>query len=396
MMRNLVAQIELESRRNEEQLAREQLLGPKLFLDEDTIPWIFNHIDCFVSQSRRNKGVEEIYFCTDESFDGHGDDYAWEKVGRAVAKLKSLKSLYISTRDIMYADHDDDEGLPSPDWEILARILSHVRQNVSVRLDEECDLWAVGEAQALARAIHGHPTITSFDSCIYLSYESMDSLFSALATLPALESIVLSNSGPHARLKDESPMAHHESLTELLRILSLRSVCFDGFDFTPALCQAAATAFMKGTAVTKLELYNCCFPAEENTAIMTKLLTINTSVISLTVQVDNSRALFDALALSLPSNSTLRNLEFSCLRDNDDLDCLLPVFSALGQNAGHKSLILYLDEFDSIDESWCTAIQNGLATNATLERLEFKQIYLCDDTTADLLCKAFSFLRTNT
>jgi hypothetical protein len=52
-----------------------------------------------------------------------------------------------------------------------------------------------------------------------------------------------------------------------------------------------------------------------------------------------------------------------------------------------------------IDESLCTAIQNGLGTNATLEHLKFKRVHLFNDT-ADLRCRdlrhrAFSFLRTN-
>jgi hypothetical protein len=83
--------------------------------------------------------------------------------------------------------------------------------------------------------------------------ESMDALYSALATLPALESIKLSNRGLHRRPEDESAIANHESLTELLRVPSLRSVWFDYLSFTPALCQATANALMKGTAVTKLD-----------------------------------------------------------------------------------------------------------------------------------------------
>jgi hypothetical protein len=83
--------------------------------------------------------------------------------------------------------------------------------------------------------------------------ESMDALYSALATLPALESLIFCNTGRHARPEDESAIANHESLTELLRVPSLRSVWFDYFSFTPALCQATAHALMKGTAVTKLD-----------------------------------------------------------------------------------------------------------------------------------------------
>jgi hypothetical protein len=58
-------------------------------------------------------------------------------------------------------------------------------------------------------------------------------------------------------------MAQHESLTELLRVPSLRSVCFDRFSFTTVLCQATANALMEGTAVANLEFSDCSFPAEE-------------------------------------------------------------------------------------------------------------------------------------
>jgi hypothetical protein len=88
------------------------------------------------------------------------------------------------------------------------------------------DTWDVEEVQAVARAIHGHPTITSFDSGYNLPYEWMGSLYSALATLPALESISLSISGQQARPQDESTLANYESLTELLRLPSMRPSIF--------------------------------------------------------------------------------------------------------------------------------------------------------------------------
>jgi hypothetical protein len=82
------------------------------------------------------------------------------------------------------------------------------------------------EVQAVARAIPGHPAITSFDSGYNLPYESLDSLYSALATLPALESISFSNGRQQARQQNESTLANSETLTELLRVPSIRSVHF--------------------------------------------------------------------------------------------------------------------------------------------------------------------------
>jgi hypothetical protein len=55
-----------------------------------------------------------------------------------------------------------------------------------------------------------------------------------------------------ARPVDESSLASHTGLTELLRVPSLRSVYFGEFFFTPALCQAIANALMKGSAITNL------------------------------------------------------------------------------------------------------------------------------------------------
>jgi hypothetical protein len=40
-----------------------------------------------------------------------------------------------------------------------------VRQSGTIIINKEYDLWTVGEVQGLARAIRGHPTITSFDGC---------------------------------------------------------------------------------------------------------------------------------------------------------------------------------------------------------------------------------------
>ena len=105
-----------------------------------------------------------------------------------------------------------------------------MQQKIRINLDE-MDPWAVGEVRALAMAIRGHPTITSFDNCCNFPYESSDALYSALVTLPALESVMLG--APEARQANESTLANSESLTELLRLPSLRSVHFRHFSFTP-------------------------------------------------------------------------------------------------------------------------------------------------------------------
>jgi hypothetical protein len=193
---------------------------------------------------------------------------------------------------------------------------------------------------------------------------------------------------------DESTMAHHDSLVELLRVPSLRSVYFE-FSFTAALCQATANAFMEGTAVTNVEFSKCSFAAGECAGIMATGLARNTSVTHIKVLLPFDQALNSALAMALPSNSTLRDLFLAAPRrifeDGTETD-LSPFLLALGKNTGLKTLTL--GRSGSVDESLSTAMQNGLVMNETLESLELKDICLFDNN-ADLWWRALSFLRTN-
>jgi hypothetical protein len=363
-----------QSRQNDEGYARVQLLGRQaLHLNQASIPWILNHIDCFVSQSRGNESVEDV-FLSPYAFDGH-DEEVLDKLGQALGNLHALKDLYICTSPNCYHQEEDsedddsededsedeDDVVPIPHWEILAHLLRHVRQKIQLNISGD-RAWDGEQSRLFSRAIRGHPTITSLvDSRGMFPYESLDALYSALATLPALESIALSNHELHAQPEDEYALAYPESLTELLRVPSLRSVCFYQFYFTRALCQATTNALMEGTAVTKLEFIKCSFSAGEFAAIMTSGLGRNTSVSRIEVE------------------------------GNDDHD-LSPVLLALGKNTGLRDVSL--GGFGSIDESLCTAMQNGLGMNGTLESLELNRVHLTDDN-SDLWCRALSFLRTS-
>jgi hypothetical protein len=96
-------------------------------------------------------------------------------------------------------------------------------------------------------------------------------------------------------------------------------------------------------------------------------------VISITVGLCiNARALFDALEAALPSDSTLRHLDLN----DDDPNCLPAAFLALGENTGLKTCSLDIGSL--MDESLCTAMQDELGTNATLESLELDHVRLCD------------------
>jgi hypothetical protein len=79
--------------------------------------WILNHIDCFLSQSRGNESVEEVYFYPCNISHGHDDYEVWDKVGQAIRNLQALTSLHISLHNIR-----EEEDYPTPNWEILARI----------------------------------------------------------------------------------------------------------------------------------------------------------------------------------------------------------------------------------------------------------------------------------
>jgi hypothetical protein len=295
-------------------------------------PWMVKHIDCFVSQSRGNESIGVVHI---DLYSNAGEEF-WDKVGQAIGNLQALKTLRISTHG--YNEDDDDyEDLPSPDWEILARILSHIRQKVKVDLETDDDeyWWDAEESRSFARVIHGHPTITGFaDSSGVFPYEAWDVLYSALATLPALESIALSNRGLNQQ--HELHLADPESLGRLLRVPSLRYVFFSQFYFTHALWRATVNALVEGRVVTKLEFDACSFAA---------------------LQVDWS-----------------------------------PIFLALGKNKGLKTLKVDMNGWT--EESLCTAMQNGLAMNETLESLDLNGFRL-RNSNAHLGSRAFSFLRTN-
>jgi hypothetical protein len=359
------------------------LVSRNLHLDNRNISLISDHVDHFVNQCGGSETVEDVLFYP-YSLVGKDNEF-WDKVGQAIGNLQSLEGLQIRF------SRSENEDVPSgiPDWEIMASILRHVRQKVRVYFEDDEYMWTTEEVEALTRAIRGHPTITSFEDYDSFPNVSLDTLYSALVTLPALESISLHYSElpeDAQQPEDECTLANHENLAELLRLPSLRSICFDRFYFTPTLCQAIANAFMEGTAITNLEFSLCSSSAEECVAIIANGLSRKTSVTSIIADCRFHVELFDALVAILPSNSTLRDLSFFC-SEND----VSPALLALGKNTGLKEFSL--DGFGLINETLCTAMQNGLGTNATLEHLEFKKVGLCND--SKLWCRAFSFLRTN-
>jgi hypothetical protein len=96
--------------------------------------------------------------------------------------------------------------------------------------------------------------------------------------------------------------------------------------------------------------------------------------------------------MALPLNSTLKELFLQVCRSDTAYVDWSPIFLALGQNTELKTLSV--DLHFSMDETLCAAMQNGLGMNKTLESLELNRFPLCVDN-ADLMCRAFSFLRAN-
>jgi hypothetical protein len=206
-------------------------------------------------------------------------------------------------------------------------------------------------------------------------------LYSALATSPGLKLVGLSFGRRQAWSEHESALANPESLTEALRVFSLRFVCFHRFSFTPTRWQATASALVEGTAVTKLAYRECSFSAGDCAAIMATGLSGKTSVISIfIVQCSNARVLLDALAAAIQSDFTLRHVKLR-RNDSDNSDGLSAILLASGKNTGLNTLSV--DVGNSMNESLSTAMKDGL-----------NRIQMNDDS-ADLWWKAFSFLRTN-
>jgi hypothetical protein len=247
------------------------------------------------------------------------------------------------------------------------------------------------------QAIHGHPTITNFEGgCGRFPYESMSMLYSVLATLPALESVQLYAQATH----DGSTLVNPETLTELLRVPTLRSVNFSSFYFTHALCQATGNALTEGTEITNLEFEECSFSDEACAVMMANSLSRNTSVASLKVEANSlSRntsvaslqvVLSCAVAAAVASNSTLRLISYGSY--GGWLPNVSPLFLALRKNTRLSTVVI--SDCECIDESLCTAMDYGLGMNESLRKLELLDIVL-DDNNFALLCRALSFLRVN-
>jgi hypothetical protein len=106
-----------------------------------SIPFILDHIDYVVRKSRGNRSVEEVYLYV-YALVGQDDEF-WDKVGQVIGNLQALGSLHITPNYRDGDGHDDEEGLSIFESEILARILRHVRQKVTLIVTPHEDEYRV-------------------------------------------------------------------------------------------------------------------------------------------------------------------------------------------------------------------------------------------------------------
>jgi hypothetical protein len=103
---------------------REALSGQRLFVSqENDLQGLFSEIDSFVKLSQGNTSIIEVWFYP---FEKEGDDELWEKVGKGLANLKSLKRFRIC-----FEQPNEDEPTPRYDFGSLAIVLPYLRQDFS-------------------------------------------------------------------------------------------------------------------------------------------------------------------------------------------------------------------------------------------------------------------------
>jgi hypothetical protein len=162
---------------------------------------------------------------------------------------------------------------------------------------------------ALARAIQEHPAITSFNSCGSFLYETFDTLCSGLATLPNLKHCTFYY---QQRGREDVPtFQRSESVTDLLRAPSLRSMYFLELRIPRHICEAIAIALRHGSSITALTLSGCSFP-EVGSEIIAIAPEENSSATTFAISLDDGDgSCYNAMASALLTNSTLRRLTFS-------------------------------------------------------------------------------------
>jgi hypothetical protein len=344
---------------------------------------IFDNIDTFVALSRDNNSVEEVILYP---FDSDAGNYEfWDKVGQIVGELVALRTI-----NIHFLHYDYGDKAPSPDCEILTRILHCLRRKVELCSSVEEYNTEVEVIQALATAIHSHPMISEFSSETAFPFANLGPWCSALAPLPSLERLKLGLVEPET--EDQRVMVNFEPLTELLRKPALRFVRFSDFYFTNALCHATAKALEEGSSVTDISFdYECSFP-DGGRAVVVNALKANATVNDVGFFGAFDEPFFNTLAAVLLCNSTLQNLTVHTA-SLASVRWFSPIFLSLGMNTTLKSLTAEIS--DEYGDELCAAMRRGLAKNSTLKELSLANMVAGDGDGAVSARNALSFLRTN-
>jgi hypothetical protein len=353
--------------------------------------FMFDNIDSFVALSRENTTVTGVEFSPFDSAPGNYD--FWDKVGQIVGNLTELQTLHIDFLPYYFDDDDDDDGDEARmhAWEMLTRILPHLRRTVTLCSSTEDYDANVDEIQGLARAINGHPMISEFSSHMPFSYANLGPWCIALATLPSLERITFDLQEPQT--EDQRDLVNFQPLTELLRAPALRVVAFDDFYITSELCHAMANALEEGSSITDISLgYGCSFLGGGRATIVNALKT-NATVTYVQFFGDCDEQFCNNLAVVLLCNSTLRNLALRLPEEGPGGRWLSSIFLSLGMNTTLESLFVSI--YDDFCDELCAAIRHGLAKNSTLEELSLYNMRPGSDDGAVSARNALSFLRTN-
>jgi hypothetical protein len=374
---------------DEEKQIRDELSVSTLEISKENV-FLFHNIDSFVALSRENTIVNEVMLYP---FDSDAGNYEfWDKVGEIVGNLVELEMLSIQFLPYYLEDDNGDEAR-IPDWETLTRILRKLRRKVALSLTTAGDDYAEVEVmQGLARAIQGHPMISTFKSQDPFPYSDVALWCFTLATLTSLEILVFGFQEPET--EDQRDSISPMSLNELLRMPALRFVLFYNFHFTDALCHATANAIEEGSSIVDITFeYRCSFP-DGGIAVIADALKINASVTNVKFYGNFDGPLCNTLAAVLLCNSTLQNLTVYPTRTHTRGRWLSPIILSLGMNTTLKSLSVGI--CDAFGDELCVAIRNGLAKNLTLEKLSIEGILPIGDDGAVSARNALSFLRTNT
>jgi hypothetical protein len=362
----------------------------------------FASVDSFAKLSKGNNIVQEVqldpYWYQNRI---RRSDPEWEeKLGRALGNLQSLKELRIEPIEENWGVF----GVDPPDWKTVARVLQHVRQKItlSVRFTYMGEHGEGFESEeGFARAIRGHPTIQRFETDASFHVDSFGILASALATLPVLESAILTHDIWHEHLEDLPDIEHPEHITTLLLSPSLRSVTFNDFCFPNSACQAVAIALRTGSPITCLHLTNCRFPDGGAGSIVHALQrnsTLKTFSIVFEDEFDESAS--GALTSVLLGNKTLMDLTVrlrvqvgSMQFHHNRGTWLQSFFVAMRMNTSLKKLnVSYVC---LTDELVGAALRDVLAENSVLEELVLGMEGSLDDSHLVSWRKTLPFLRNN-